>query len=148
MSKSGSLRYLTPHVTPRHVTSRDTQFILVHNNKTLVATSLPIMGEFCTCFYIPLVSVKFWFYYMRNVSTIFFIQRHGKICAPPKCKKNTCFYMPWVAEEINSSYKIVYLFLHTVGGWKFLVVLTWEMSPFFVLTKAWKNSAPPTNSDL
>ena len=37
MLKSGSLR---------HVTSRDTRFILVHDNRTPIGSKLPIMGEF------------------------------------------------------------------------------------------------------
>ena len=46
MLKSGSLR----HVTSRHVTSRDTQFISVHDNRTPIGSKLPIMGGFI---YIP-----------------------------------------------------------------------------------------------
>ena len=42
MLKSGSLR----HVTSRHVTSRDTRFISVHDNRTPIGSKLPIMGEF------------------------------------------------------------------------------------------------------
>ena len=37
MLKSGSLR---------HVTSRDTRFISVHDNRTPIGSKLPIMGEF------------------------------------------------------------------------------------------------------
>ena len=43
MLKSGSLR---------HVTSRDTRFISVHDNRTPIGSKLPIMGEFyrlCVC---------------------------------------------------------------------------------------------------
>ena len=43
MSKNG----LAPYVKLfRHVTSRKNQFILVHDTKTPIGTSLPVMGEF------------------------------------------------------------------------------------------------------